>query len=115
MNWKNNFSKGKELILSTCSKKCKPHANIVISLGFVDNKLLVADCQMKKTIRNITENKKICIIGQYIRLKGNVKIYSEGKYFDLCSRENDKYKAKHAILITVKEVFDLNKVKKINL
>jgi hypothetical protein len=114
-NWKDDFKKGKELILSTSSKNGTPHANIVISLGFIGNKLLVADCQMKTTINNLKDNKKICVIGGYIRLKGAARIYSSGKYFNSCVRENHEFKVKNAILINVKNNFDLDKGIKINL
>ena len=110
---KNKFKKGQEIILATSSKDSIPNANIVISLGFVDNKLLVADCQMTNTIKNLKENPNICVIGGYIRLKGTVEIFSSGKYFDLCVKENKDYDVKNAILISAKEVFDLDKVKKI--
>ncbi len=113
MNWKDNFKESKELILATSSKDGKPNANIVISLGFVDNNLLIANCQMKTTIENLRENQNVCIIGGYIRLKGTAKTYSSGKYFDLCVRKNRKYEVNNAILISVKEVFDLDKVKRI--
>jgi len=110
MTWKSNFEKGKEVVLATSSKDNIPHANIVISLGFVNNKLLVADCQMNNTIKNLKDNQNICVIGGYIRLKGEVEIFSSGRYFDLCTKNNSDYKVNNAILITIKEVFDLNKV-----
>ena len=110
MNWKNNFGKGKELVLATCSNDCLPNANIVISLGFVEDKLLVADCQMKGTIKNLRGNQKICVVGGYFRIKGSVEIFPDGKYFDICVKENDGYEVNNAILITINEVFDLNKV-----
>jgi len=113
MDWKDNFNEGKEIILSTCSKEGKPNANIVISLGFVDNKLLIADCQMRNTIKNLIENSEICIIGGYYRIKGDVEIMSSGKYYEMCVKKNKDYKVKNAILINIKEVFDLNKSKKI--
>jgi len=113
MDWKDNFKKGKEVILATSSKDNIPNANIVISLGFVDDKLLIANCQMRNTIKNLKENPNICVIGGYFRLKGTVEIFSSGKYFDLCVKENKDYEVKNAILISVKEVFDLDKVKKI--
>ena len=113
MAWKKFFKEGKELVLATCSKNANPNANIVISLGFVDGKLLIADCQMKTTIKNLKQTKKICIVSGYFRLKGSVKIFSSGKYFDLCVKKNKEYSVKNAILVTVKEVFDLNKTKKI--
>jgi len=110
MTWKSNFEKGKEVVLATSSKDNIPNANIVISLGFVDDKLLVADCQMSNTIKNLKENQNICVVGGYFRIKGNVEIYSSGKYFDLCVKDNSDYKVNNAILITIKEVFDLDKV-----
>lgn len=115
MSWKESFKEGKEIVLSTCSKDGKPNANIVISLGLVDNKLLIADCQMGNTIKNLKETKKICVIGEYYRIKGDVETFSSGKYFDLCVKKNKKYGVKNAILVRISEVFDLNKIKKINL
>jgi len=115
MSWKESFKEGKEIVLSTCSKDGKPNANIVISLGFVDNKLLTADCQMDTTIKNLKETKKICILGGYSRIKGDVEIFSSGKYFDLCVKKNKEYNVKNAILVNINKVFDLNKLKRINL
>jgi hypothetical protein len=113
MNWKDNFRKGRELILATSSKKGIPNANIVISLGFVDDRLLVADCQMKTTIKNLRENRNICIIAGYSRMNGVAKIFSSGKYYNLCLKGTKEYKVKNAILINVKKAFDLDKGKNI--
>ena len=113
-NWKENFKEGKELILTTASEDGDPNANIVISLGFVDDKLLIADCQMKTTIDNLSKNPKACVISGYFKIKGSVEIFSAGKYFDLCVEKNKEYKVKNAILVEIKNVFDLNKVLMIN-
>ena len=117
MTWKKFFKEGKELVLATCSKDANPNANIVISLGFKDDKLLIADCQMATTIKNLNENKKIVVIGGYYRIRGSVEIFTSGKYFDICTKilsaQDKSLKMKNAILVTVKEVFDLGKIKKI--
>lgn len=113
MNWKENFAKGKEVILATASKESLPNANIVISLGFVDDKLLVANCQMKNTIKNLKENPNICVIGGYFRIKGGAKIFSSGKYFDYCVKNSKGPSVKNAILISINGVFDLYEVDKI--
>ena len=113
MDWKNYFEKGKEITLATSSKECVPNANIVVSYGFVDDKLLVANCQMTNTINNLKENDNICVIGGYFRIKGKVDIFSSGKYFDLVAQKNEEYTAKNAILISINEVFDLDKVEAI--
>lgn len=116
MNWKSSFGQGKELVLATCSSIGNPHANIVISLGFTSkNQLLVANCQMKKTMKNLQSNKNICLIGGYFRLFGKVKIYKTGKYFELCVKKNKQYEVSHAIVVTVKSAYDLDKGKIINL
>lgn len=120
MNWKNIFDKGQELTVSTCSKKHQPNANIVMSLGFIESKLLFADCQMATTINNIKETNAVCIVAkkdnQYLRLIGKANIFSSGKYFDTCQKLSGKdYTVKNAILVDITEIFDLDKVEKINL
>ena len=113
MKWQNNFASGRKLILATASKNGLPNANIVISLGMVGNRLLVADCQMKTTIKNLKANKNICVIGGYFRARGKVQIFSSGKYFDLGVKKSKGYKVRHAILINISQVFDLDNGKKV--
>ncbi|MFC1644760.1 pyridoxamine 5'-phosphate oxidase family protein [Patescibacteria group bacterium] len=117
MAWKNVFKKGAELVLATCSVDNEPNVNVVISLGFYDDKLLIADAQMDTTIKNLTENNKICVFsrsnGLYYRIKGTVEIFNSGKYFDICLNNDKKFTAKHAILVSVSEVFDLDNVKRV--
>jgi len=55
MTWKNTFKKGQELVLATNSDNGFPNANIVISLGFIDDKLLIANAQMNTTIKNLNQ------------------------------------------------------------
>ncbi|MBU1111914.1 MAG: pyridoxamine 5'-phosphate oxidase family protein [archaeon] len=117
MTWKDVFKKGQELILATSSADAIPNANIVISLGFVDGKLLVADSQMNTTLKNLKSTKQVCIIAktakEYYRVKGSVEIFNSGKYFESCNKEDKQCPTKNAILITIEEVFDLDKGKKI--
>lgn len=110
MSWKSAFKKGEEIVLATSSEKGVPNTNIVVSLGIFDDKLLVANCQMSNTISNLNKNPNICVIGGYFRIKGKVEIFSSGKYFDICTQNNKKYPVKNAILISINEVFDLDKV-----
>lgn len=86
MDWKENFKEGKELVLATCSNKGEPNANIVISLGFSGDELLIADCSMATTIKNLKENPRICVIGGYYKLCGKVKVFTSGNYFDRCTK-----------------------------
>lgn len=117
MAWKDVFKKGQELMLATSSKDGYPNANIVISLGFIDDKLLIANAQMNTTIENLKLNKRICIIAksnaEYYRIKGKVEIFDSGKYFDICNEADKTHPTKNAIVVTVEEVFDLDKVQKV--
>ncbi|MBN2095070.1 MAG: pyridoxamine 5'-phosphate oxidase family protein [Candidatus Aenigmarchaeota archaeon] len=113
MGWKYEFDEGKELVLATSSKIGQPNANIVVSLGFVDGGLLIADCQMDTTIKNLQENPEVCLISGYLRVKGKAEIFPAGKYFDMCSEKSKDYKVKNAILVSIWDVFDLDKVKKV--
>lgn len=113
MDWKTSFMEGKEIILSTTSNECKPNANIVISLGFVDDKILISNNQMNQSQKNIEENSNVCLIGDYIRIKGNAETFDSGKYFDICCEKNKEYSVKKAILVSINEVFDLDNLKKI--
>ena len=119
MAWKDALQQGQEIVIATSSKDGKPHAIIVISLGLVDGKLLIGACQMKTSQKNIKENNKVSIVakrdGEYYRVDGLAEIHSSGKYFDIAlekSKDNPPL-PKHAITIDIKEVFDLDKGKKI--
>jgi len=113
LNWYEHFREGKEIVVATCSKSGEPNANVNLSLGFVDNKLLVADFKMATTIKNLKENKKICVVAGYYKIKGTAELFTSGEYFDMCVKKITNFKPKTAILVSVKEVFDMDKVKKL--
>ena len=115
MTWKKAFQKGREIVLATCSKNNAPNAIVVISLGLVDGKILIACCQMKQTLKNIKKNKKVCIVAkinqEYYKIKGNAKVYYSGKYYESAVKVNSGPCVMCAIVVDVKEVFDLDRVK----
>lgn len=119
MNWQKVFRKKSEIVLATFSKKSGPHAIVVISQGFVDGKLIIDACQTKTTLENIKKDNRVCVVGmgsgKYIRLKGTAKLFTSGKYFNIAKEKDTNFKVSCSIVITPKEVFDLDKVKKINL
>jgi len=123
MVWKNVFDEGNELVLATCSNKCIPNANVVISLGFDKSKLLIADCQMKTTMKNLKETKKICIFAkkgkEYYRMLGDVELSTSGPNFKKCVKivksQDASLKVKTAILVTPKEVYNLGNQKKVKI
>ncbi len=117
MTWKDALENGQEIIVSTCSRKCIPRAIVVNSLGFVNKKLLIGACQMKTTLKNIKETKKVSIVtkynDEYYRIDGSATIYSSGKYLDIATKRSSPPLPRKAIVIDIKEVFDLDKVKRI--
>ena len=117
MTWKKIFQKGQELVLATASKTGEPNANVVESLGFCDGRLMVIDVVMNRTIKNLRANPRICVYGashgEYYRLNGAVRLVTNGKYFAWCVKWSKGYKVRTAIVITVKTVFDLEKMKKV--
>lgn len=117
MNWKKAFGLNKTIILSTVCKDLSPHANCVFSEGFVDNKLLIGNCQMDTTFKNLQRDNRVCIISLndkgYFRIKGKATIYPSGKYFDLALKRSKPPLPKSALVIDIQEVFDLDKAQKI--
>jgi uncharacterized pyridoxamine 5'-phosphate oxidase family protein len=117
-NWKRAFKKGEEIVLASASKNGIPRAITVISLGFYKNKLLIGICQMKRTFENLKENNNISLVAMekgkyYFRINGRSKIYSSGKFFNLALKRSKPPLPHHVLVVDIKEVFDLDKVKKI--
>lgn len=113
--WKNVLKQGQKIVLTTIDKDGKPNAIVVVSLGLVDGKLLIANCQMKSTFYNIQNNPNICIVStgkkEYYRIKGVAFVFSNGKFFDAAVKKSSpKPPVKAAIVIDIKEVFDLDKM-----
>lgn len=117
MSWKGALEERQKIILATSSKDGNPRAIVVVSLGFIDDKLLIGNCLMKKSLENIEENNKVSIIAirenEYYRIDGTSVIYSEGKYLETAIKKSSPPLPKAAILVDIKEVFDLDKGKKI--
>ena len=113
--WMDKFKSDSQVILSTVDSDNKPHSIIAISIGFYDDKLLIADCYMDQTIRNLELNNNICVVGGYFRVKGTADIFKDGKYFDICKDKNKDsgFVVKSAILITINEVTNLDTQEKI--
>lgn len=72
---------------------------------------------MKTSLENIKNNGMVSIAviynNEYYRIEGQAKIYSTGKYFDEAYKKSGPPMPKAAILINIKEVFDLDKQKKV--
>ena len=116
MSWKDAINQGREIVLATSSDD-KPHAIMVISLGMVDGKLLIGACQMKTSLKNILKNRKVCIVAkykkEYYRIKGTAEVYSSGKYFNIAVKRSKPPLPRRAVVIDIKEAFDLDRAKRI--
>jgi len=120
MAWKDALKEGQNIVLATSSKDGNPRAIVVVSLGFINDKLLIGACLMGKSLENIRENNKISIVviktnknNEYYRIDGMATIYPEGNYLDIAIKKSNPPLPKAAILIDIKEVVDLDKGKKV--
>jgi flavin reductase (DIM6/NTAB) family NADH-FMN oxidoreductase RutF len=118
MAWKNVLGDRREIILTTSSKNGQPNAIIAMSLGPVNDKLLVANCLMKSTLENIRSNPSVCVVGigekEYYRLRGIASEFFAGDFFDAAVKKSSPTPpVKSAIVIDIKEIFDLDKGEKI--
>lgn len=116
MGWKQTVEERKELVLATSSSSGIPHAIVVLSLGLVDDKILIGACLMKTTLANVQNNNKVVIIAkenkEYYRIAGTVEIYSSGKYLKMAYDKSKPPMPTSALMITINEIFDLgNQVK----
>ena len=113
MTWKDALKERQNIVLATSSKDGNPRAIVVVSLGFIDEKLLIGACLMKKSLENIKENSKVSIVtfqdDKYYRIDGIATIYSAGEYLDTAIKKSNPPLPKAAILIDIKEVFDLDR------
>ena len=116
MSWKNVLEERKTIVLATSSKNNQPNAIMVMSLGLIDNKLVIANCVMESTFENIRSNPDVCVVGigekEYYRVKGTASVFSSGKFFDAAVKKSSPTPpVKSAIVIDIKEVFDLENQK----
>lgn len=109
------LTRDKLIILGTSSKNGKPNIIIVASYGIFDNRILISDCQMNKTLKNLNENKSIalCVFNKKdpFQIKGEASYFQKGKFFEIVKKfcEGNSYKPKGAILIKINEIYDLDK------
>jgi len=116
MNWKEIFKEGVELVLATYSEESGPHAIVVMSEGFIGDKLLINACQTQTTLSNLKKDNRVSVVGmnsgKYLRLKGTAELHEKGEIFEIAKKRNEgtKFNVKCAIIIEAQEIFDLDKV-----
>ena len=108
------FSHREPLIVSTVTPEGKAHSNAMLSLGIIDGKILIGLCFLNTTFKNLSKNTSIslatCGKKGYFRVKGTVEMFESGKYFDLANSLSNPPMPRRAILVNIKEAFDLDKM-----
>ena len=118
MGFKELLNNAKLVCFVTSTKGGKPNA-IFAESWFFENKILLVDCHMEKTVKNLKENPQVAVSAQngkeYYQIKGTAEYLTEGKYFKKAKEivAGTEYTAKGAVLVEIKEVWDLDKRKKI--
>lgn len=115
-NIKKLLKGGKTIFLATSSKSAIPNLVAVESCGLVDDKILIADCHLDKTLVNLKENNKVSILTtdddrEYFQIKGRVEYQIKGEHFDKISKELEGtgYKLKGVIVVSPIEIYDLQR------
>lgn len=113
------FLEEKVVSLATASKNAKPNLICVEVNKIINNQLLISNNYFKKTLTNLKENNKIALTainqGKFLQFKGLAKYHSSGKYLNLIKKlpTNKNYSPRGALLIKIKEIYDLDNLKKI--
>ncbi len=104
---------GKNIFLATSSKNAVPNPVTVESCGLADDKILIADCHLGKTLANLKENDKVSVLAtdnkEYFQIKGTAEYQTKGKHFDKISKdlEGTGYTAKGIVIVSCSEIYDL--------
>ena len=118
MSYKDALKKGNEIVVAT-SYKNRPHLIVAISLGIINNALWFGICQSYSTLRNLKQNKNICIYTKYkkkyYRIKGKAILHSSKYDLDNANKIGKGPKTRCLVSIKILEIFDLDNVKKIDL
>jgi uncharacterized pyridoxamine 5'-phosphate oxidase family protein len=88
-----------------------------MSLGFMDEKLLIGVAQMETTLKNIKTNNQICLVGwnenEFYRIEGKAKIFSSGRHLNTAIKRSKHPYPKKVVIVEIKRVFDLDKAERI--
>jgi predicted pyridoxine 5'-phosphate oxidase superfamily flavin-nucleotide-binding protein len=111
------LQKQKPTPIATASKDGKPN---VVYIGYLkildDEHIMIGDNFFGKTLKNLEENPRICILcydsesKRSYQIKGSVKVHKFGPEFEEMRAwvhgANPKMPAKTCVMVTVEEVFD---------
>lgn len=113
------LAKNKIIVLGTSAKSGEPNLVVVASCGIFNNKILIADCQLNKTLNNLRENKRVAVCAfdnkNYFQVKGRAVYITKGNFFDMVKKINEgtPYKPKGAILVSIDKIWNLENCKRL--
>jgi predicted pyridoxine 5'-phosphate oxidase superfamily flavin-nucleotide-binding protein len=111
------LQKQKPTPIATASKDGNPN---VVYIGYLkildDEQIMIGDNFFNKTLRNLEENPRICILcydsesKRSYQIKGSAKVHKHGPEFEQMRAwvhgANPKMPAKSCVMVKVEEVFD---------
>lgn len=103
---------------STVDKFGKPHSIAVACVKVSGENIIISNTHIKESLKNIKKNNSVALVVWNkdwekacvgFELKGEAAYYTKGEWFDFVSNmpENNGYKIKGAIVITVKKIKQL--------
>ncbi len=99
--------------LSTCNDN-KPNASVAAFVKVKDDKIIITNNYMGKTIDNIKENPKLCLVvwnkdWTGYKIEGDAEYFEEGEWFDFVKKipENKDEPCKGAIVITINNIKEI--------
>ncbi len=108
---KNFLNKNYTIVLSTCDLEHKVNSVFVEICKIEDNNIIITDNEMKKTKKNILENKNVCILAydkkyNVLKIFGRAGYHTKGKYFDYVKnfKDNIGHNTKGAVVIKVNKI-----------
>ena len=101
--------------LATVGKNRKPHNIAVACVKVLENKVVITNTHIKKTIKNLEHDNNIALVVWNkewekacvgFELVGKAKHYTEGKWFKYVRElpDNEGYKVVGAIVVDVKKI-----------
>lgn len=106
---------GNALGLSSVDKYGKPHSIAVAYVKVVGDKIIITNCHIHETLRNLKINNNVALVVWNkdwekvcvgFELKGKAKCYTSGKWFKFVKNmpDNEDYDVKGAIVVSVNKI-----------
>ena len=101
------------IAVATCDKNSNPHNIAIMYAKVSENKIIITNNFMKKTIENIKVNNKVSLVfwetEEGWRIDGEAAYYNSGKWLEFIKnlKENNGFPDRGAIVIDIKNICKL--------